>query len=384
MIKPALSWVLLSLLLPWASMAQQRCAVQFPAGAAPFESNNLPRAAILKIPVAVHIVWHTPAENISTAQVNSQITALNEDFRALNAQIPDIHPLFDDLSVDTEIEFCLAAITRTPTEAAGIATAFEGGMRRVCYTALGGRDGFDPEHYLNIWVAGRSDGALGYATFPGASATAEDGVFIRPDAFGTTGTVSPPFHLGRTCTHEVGHYLNLQHLWGPFEDNFNCNQDDGVEDTPLQAESYRGACPTLPPLSCGSPDMYMNFMNFTDDACMALFTPGQKQRMLAAIQNFRPGLLTASCEPVSTHGPARGTPEAVVLQNPVSSQLQARLPGNEEARLAIFDLAGRLVLQTTANGPLVTVDCSWINPGNYYIKIWHGNKIHFKKLIIAR
>ncbi len=344
----------------------------------------MPQTGILKIPVAVHIVWHTPAENLSMAQINSQITALNEDFRALNAQIPDIHPLFDGLFADTEIEFCLAAVTRTPTEVPGIATTFEGGMRRVCYTALGGRDGFDPGHYLNIWVAGRSDGALGYATFPGESAAAEDGVFIRPDAFGTAGTVSPPFHLGRTCTHEVGHYFNLQHLWGPFEDNFSCNQDDGVADTPLQAESYRGACPTLPPLSCGTPDMYMNFMNFTDDACMALFTPGQKQRMLAAIQVFRPGLLASSCDPVSTGSTRKPGSAPALLPNPVSNQLQLQVEGNEQTQLAIFDLAGRLVHQTAATGPVVTVDCSWINPGNYYIKIRHGNKIHFKKLIIAR
>lgn len=380
-----LIYTLLSSMVALAQ-AQTRCALN--THASPVRNNGAiaPIREPIIIPVAVHVVWHTTEENISDEQVESQIEVLNQDFRSLNVEVPFVHPLFDELVSDLELEFCLVAITRTSTALAGITNTFSSGKRRLCYTDLGGRDGFDPERYLNIWVAGRNDGALGSATFPeeGQETPAEDGLYIRPDAFGTTGTVSPPFHLGRTCTHELGHYFNLQHLWGPNADNFNCDQDDGVADTPLQADTYQGTCPTLPPFSCGSPDMFMNFMNFTQDACMALFTPGQKARVLSTLQSYRPGLLQGSCTPVSTGAADTFTPEVSIIGNPARDHLRVRLPGNEPAQLAIFDLTGRLVQQVEAAGPEAELSVTGFHAGNYYIKIWHGNKMHVKKLIIAR
>lgn len=368
------------------AQAQQRCALNTYASPVRNTEPAVPIREPIVIPVVVHVVWHTDEENISDEQIESQIEVLNQDFRSLNAEIPLVHPLFDELISDLELEFCLVAITRTPTPVAGITNTFSSGKRRLCYTDLGGRDGFDPGHYLNIWVAGRNDGALGSATFPeeGQERPAEDGLYIRPDAFGTTGSVAPPFHLGRTCTHELGHYFNLQHLWGPNADNFNCDQDDGIADTPLQADTYQGTCPTLPPFSCGSPDMFMNFMNFTQDACMALFTPGQKARVLNTLQSYRPGLLQGSCAPVSAKATAPPAPAISIIENPASDYLRVRLPGNEPAQLAIFDLAGRLVQQVEAVGPEAELSVAGFHAGNYYIKIRHGNKMHVKKLIIAR
>lgn len=370
----------------FAMNAQVRCSVT--SANSPKKEDSVPFAVRepIVVPVAVHVVWHTPEENISDEQIESQLEVLNQDFRGTNFEIPEVHPLFDELASDLEIEFCLVAITRTPTEIAGITNIFSEGKRRLCYSDLGGRDGFAPAHYLNIWVAGRNDGALGSATFPdeGLAKPKEDGLYIRPDAFGTTGTVSPPFDLGRTCTHELGHYFNLQHLWGPNEDNFNCNQDDGIADTPLQANTYQGTCPTLPPLSCGSPDMFMNFMNFTEDACMAIFTPDQKTAVLLTLQTYRQGLQEGSCTPVSTIQEKPEADQVLLLGNPISNVARILLPGNEPAQLAIFDFAGRLVQQVNAFGPIVELNAEGICTGNYYIKIKYGNKLHFKKLIIAR
>ena len=367
--------------------AQMRCSVSDANSPVYEASSPVNTSEPVVIPVAVHVVWRNPEENISDAQIESQIEVLNKDYRKQNTEVPSIHPFFDDLASDTEVSFCLVAITRTSTDIAGITNTFSGGQRRLCFTDLGGRDGFDPEHYLNIWVAGRSDGALGSATFPeeGQLKPQEDGIYIRPDAFGTTGTVSPPFHLGRTCTHEVGHYFNLQHLWGPNQDNFNCNEDDGIDDTPLQASTYQGTCPTLPPMSCGSPDMYMNFMNLTQDACMALFTHGQKDRIFNTLQTYRPGLLKGSCTPVATNElPEQNAHHIRLFNNPAGELLRIVLPGNEMAQLTIFDSMGRLVLQTQAMGPIGECSLADIHTGNYYIKIRYENKIHVKKLIIAR
>jgi hypothetical protein len=334
----------------------------------------------------VHIVWHTEEENLSDEQVESQIMAFNQDFRALSVQVPEVHPLFDELVADTEISFCLTAITRTFTPWEGVTSLFEGGRRRVCYTDLGGKDAFDPDHYINIWVAGRGDGVLGSATFPeeAQDRPLEDGLFIRPDVFGTMGTVSPPYHLGRTSTHEMGHYFNLQHLWGSGPANFNCEGDDGLADTPTQSDTYRNTCPTIPPFSCGGADMFMNFMNYTDDACMALFSPDQKSRMQQALTQFRPGLLQSSCEPVQE----RPSPENIQLQllgNPVNTQAVLKLSGKEEYEIAIFDFAGRLVLlKRHLGGSLLSIDTSSWPAGIYPVKIKYGKHLHLKKLIIAR
>ncbi|MEQ8703460.1 MAG: M43 family zinc metalloprotease [Phaeodactylibacter sp.] len=379
--------ILACLLCGSAAVAQPRCALSAPASPVREVVPSLVMRGAVIIPVAVHVVWQNPEENISDAQIESQLEVLNRDYRRLNAEAPNVHPLFDDLVSDLEIEFCLVAITRTLTTVAGITNTFSGGARRLCHTDLGGRDGFDPERYLNIWVAGRSDGALGSATFPqeGLAKPEEDGLYIRPDAFGTMGTVAPPFHLGRTCTHELGHYFNLQHLWGPNEDNFNCDKDDGIADTPLQATTYQGTCPAVPFPSCGSPDMFMNYMNFTHDACMALFTPGQKARVLNTLQTYRQGLLETSCAPVSTTAPPLpDRPEVRLLSNPVSNLASIQVPGNETALLTIFDFSGRLVQQEKATGPVIELNLRGIYAGIYYIKIRYGDKIHLKKLIIAR
>lgn len=380
-----LSLVLLMALMPLS--AQQRCGVDFVPVPRQAEPQALQSRSVITIPVVVHIVWQQPVENISDEQVQSQLSVLNQDFRALNAEAGSVHPLFRELVADTELAFCLVATTRTQTSVEGIATSFSGGRRRVCYTDLGGRDAIAPSEILNIWVAGRNDGVLGSATFPeeGLIKPMEDGLFISPKAFGTTGTVESPFHLGRTCTHELGHYLNLQHLWGSGTSNFDCDQDDGVGDTPLQADTYRNTCPGFLSVSCGSPDMHMNFMNYTDDACMALFTPGQKSRMRAALEAYRPGLLMGSCEPVAQQPSPVAALPIRLLGHPVQDELWLELPGSSAYEVAIFGPAGRLVVQPRkVRGPLASIDCRSLPAGIYFLKIQQGREMQTKKLIIAK
>jgi hypothetical protein len=145
----------------------------------------------------------------------------------------------------------------------------------------GGIDGTAPLDKLNIWVCDLAGGYLGYAYFPGMKPTANQGVVIDYQAFGTTGSAEAPFDLGRTATHEVGHWLNLYHTWG--DDGNSCNGSDLVDDTPNQADENYG-CPSFPQISCSNGpngDMYMNYMDYTDDPCMMMFSAGQRLRMLA-------------------------------------------------------------------------------------------------------
>ena len=231
--------------------------------------------AIVTIPVVVHVVYNTSAENISTAQVISQIDVLNEDFRRLNSDANNTWAQ----AADTEIEFCLATVDPNGNSTNGInrvstnVSAF-GTNDEVKFASSGGANAWPAADYMNFWVCDISGGILGYAQFPGGN-PATDGIVCDYQYFGTTGTATAPFNLGRTATHEVGHWLNLRHIWG----DGNCNADDFVADTPTSDAANYGCASGH--VSCSSTDMVQNYMDYSDDACMNLFTAGQRDRMQA-------------------------------------------------------------------------------------------------------
>ncbi|MFM2386234.1 MAG: hypothetical protein RL660_991, partial [Bacteroidota bacterium] len=242
------------------------------------------------IPVVVHVLYNNATTNISDAQIQSQLTVLNADFRKLNSDANLVPSAFSGLAADCEINFCLA--TQDPSGAAttGIIrksttkTSFNADTDDAKF-ATNGSAAWDRNKYLNIWIvpsitSGGQSGILGYAQFPGGTAST-DGVVIAHNYFGTTGTATAPFNKGRTGTHEVGHWLNLYHIWG--DDGAACTGSDLVGDTPNQGDENYG-CPTFPTSSCSNGangDMFMNYMDYTDDACMYMFTAGQKARMQA-------------------------------------------------------------------------------------------------------
>jgi hypothetical protein len=240
------------------------------------------------IPVVVHILDAVDPDIITDAQVHSQIDVLNEDYNNRNADITNVPAAFRAAIGNAGISFHLAqgGITRTQVQTAVFST--DDLMKRA---STGGVDAWDTQRYLNIWVCPLSGGVLGYAQFPDGGDEATDGVVINTTAFGRGGTANPPFDLGRTATHEVGHYLGLFHIWGnsPFD---NCADDDEVLDTPMQRGPNVDK-PTFPKHSCsGQPngDMYMNYMDYVDDDSMMMFSAGQVERMLAALEVSRPNL----------------------------------------------------------------------------------------------
>ena len=257
--------------------------------------------AVITIPVVVHVVYRTANENISDAQIMSQMTILNNDFRKLNADTSLIPQAFRPLAADAQIEFCMAVqdpsgnptngITRTQTTVSSFST-----NNGVKSNSSGGKSAWTTSKYLNIWVCNMSGGILGYAQFPGGSAST-DGVVVGYKYFGNIGTAQAPYNKGRTLTHEVGHWLNLRHIWG----DSNCG-NDFVGDTPTsQAANY--GCPSFPNVTCSNGpngDMFMNYMDYVDDNCMQMFTPGQGTRMLAALNGPRASLLTSDgCVPLN-------------------------------------------------------------------------------------
>lgn len=234
--------------------------------------NILQTDGTMLIPVVVNVLYRTAAENISAAQIQSQIDVLNEDFAATNADYNSTSTYNSVKAGDTKIRFVLDQVVRRSTTKTSWTT--NDAMKQ---SNRGGIAPTSPTTKLNLWVCNMGGGILGYAQFPGGAAST-DGVVIDNNAFGRVGTATAPFNKGRTATHEVGHWLNLRHIWG----DATCGNDQ-VGDTPLHNTANYG-CPAAGHLSTctGTPvEMTMNYMDYTDDACMYMFSAGQRTRMQA-------------------------------------------------------------------------------------------------------
>jgi len=221
---------------------------------------------IINIPVYIHIIYPN-ANNITDAQVNSQMSVLNSDFRNTNVnQLPSGTTFAND-ATNAGFSFSLAGVFRHDDSKSSWGT---NNSVKSAYPPI------SPSTHLNIWVCEIGGGILGYAQFPGGNSST-DGVVLGGSYFGVTSGV---YGGGRTATHEVGHYLNLRHIWG----DGRCNADDYVLDTPIAGSSNAG-CPTFPSISCKTADMTMNYMDYTYDDCMYMFTDGQRNRMRAIFAN---------------------------------------------------------------------------------------------------
>jgi hypothetical protein len=226
----------------------------------------------IEIPVVVNVLYRTTAENISNTQIQSQIDVLNKDFNALNSDFNSVPTLFSGVKANVGITFVLDQVIRKSTTKSSWGT--RDAMKK---TNQGGIAPTSPTTKLNLWSCTIGGGILGYAQFPGGS-SATDGVVIDPKYFGVSGSANAPYNLGRTGTHEVGHWMNLRHIWG----DATCGSDL-VSDTPTHNTANYGV-PAYPHYSTcsGTPvEMTMNYMDYTDDAGMYMFSNGQKSRMAA-------------------------------------------------------------------------------------------------------
>lgn len=347
------------------------------------------RDEVIAIPVVFHILYNTSAQNISDAQIHSQLDVLNEDFRRTNADAVNTPGVFQRLAADTRIKFCIAKADELGRPTNGIIrkstnrTVFsiDDAMK---FNGSGGDNAWDCTKYLNIWVCNLGGTNLGYATKPGDPADV-DGVVIQFNAFGRTGNLQANFNRGRTATHEVAHWLGLKHIWGDSE----CG-DDHIYDTPQQY-NYNNGCPSFPHMSTCSPnpngDMFMNFMDYTNDACMNLFTNGQKSEMrsLFALNGPRNSFLnsTACDSVVESEGslpteivtPAVSTENKAALNiypNPVSQVLNIDgINGYElkDKAIALYTITGKKVCTTTLLSEHNKINLSNLSAGVYFLKI---------------
>ena len=256
---------------------------------------------VIVVPVVFHVVYRTSRENISTEQILSQLEILNTDYRRQNADSVQTLPQFKNIAADTRIQFCLA--TRDPlgrttngiTRKSTTTTDFDLDDA-VKFSDFSGEDAWNSERYLNIWVCNLSGETLGYSQYPGGPSET-DGVVLDYTTVGRP-PVNPfasNYNLGRTGTHEIGHWLGLLHIWG--EDDASCTDSDDIADTPNQEDATNG-CPTGTVTSCNNNlqggDMYQNYLDYTDDACMNLFTQGQAEYMQSILSTVRQNILTTA------------------------------------------------------------------------------------------
>lgn len=369
--------------------AQRACANAEPVvseGVVTGASVTAPLPEIVIIPVVVHIVYERQEQNISNDQVKSQIAVLNKDFRMKNTDASFIPAAFRHLAADSRIEFRLATLDPSGVQTNGITrthtnvTAFAADDR-IKSAKTGGVDSWNRDEYLNIWVGNLNAGVMGYASTPGCAAE-KDGVVIRYSVFGTTANVAAPFNKGRTAVHEIGHWLGLRHIWG----DAACG-DDRIDDTPPQQGPTRG-CPSGVVSSCTSGaagNMYMNFMDFTNDECTNMFTHGQAERMRAlfAPDGHRAALLTSK--------KAVGAEEEYwVDQSPVQKNIYpnpaaafVNIPLNSDMAagtiLRIHNHSGQVVKTARATSSALRIDVRHLTAGMYYVSMGNGKVMKFIK-----
>jgi len=374
-----------------ATKSYKKPSLQNPIGS---ERDTLP-GEVITVPVVIHILYNNNTQNISDAQALSQLGVLNKDYRKLN-NIQNIPAAFAPYSADAKIIFCLAKIDPAGRPTTGIIHKYTNTANWLAddemkFSASQGDNAWDSKKYLNIWVCNLFGRSLGYSSLPG-SPEDKDGVVIQYDVFGTTGNVRAPFDKGRTATHEIGHWLGLMHLWGDATGG-----DDHIDDTPPQ-KSYNSGCPSFPHTSTCSinsnGDMFMNFMDFTDDGCMSMFTHGQVNEMRSqfAAGNARNSFLKSTvCEspgpeaaPLPTDSVEKITPKIIsIYPNPAKDIINIEAKNGAEIIgqvLRIYNVLGTEVKKHLLSSEKNTISINGLPGGIYIVKIGEGKNVKVIRL----
>ncbi len=383
--------------------------------------------SVLRIPVVVHIVYKTTQQNIPDSLVYSQIEILNRDFRRQNSDTATLRSIFDGLGKDSGIEFYLAfedpdgnpttGITRTQTtrDAFTFSLFGGGGLDDVKFDSLQGKNSWNTNEYLNIWVCNTVDpqsffgAVLGYAYPPqGAPNWPVDafpadprveGVVIHFEVFGSPNPYAvgdfAVANKGRTAVHEIGHYLGLRHIWGDGQaaifGGTDCTVDDGIADTPNSGNNSQAGC-NANKNTCNDgpgdlPDMWENYMDYSEESCQTIFTEGQVDIMRAMLQTARSGLLQGKCIDTTNVGVKESiTTLAVnIYPNPSSGIINIDFGTvTNNVKVSITNTIGNVVSEFVFNNnqSQYAINTNNFSKGIYFMHIKSGDRTAIKRIVI--
>lgn len=375
------------------------------------KTNNVQKGgpALITIPVVFHVIYNVDSlqQNIHDSLIQSQLDVLNEDFRRLNSDTDDVRTIFDSLAADIGIEFCLATTDPNGNSTSGIlrvptnVKAFEflnNQQDDMKFSSKGGDDAWPRDSFLNIWTCYmtifNSPGVLGYSHFPWDTSAATDGVVLL---YNVVGRNSKVFEMapgeGETATHEVGHWLGLFHTWGNESFFPGCDSSDYVDDTPNQNSQSNfdcnktiNSCPNELPYwnSQNPPDLVEDYMDYSNDSCMCLFTKGQKDRMLSFLNTSRVGLFSSNgCDSSTSIKAIRNeSPVFNLYPNPSTGIVNviSQQPG---FTLELFTVYGQKLFSKSYYVNKQEINLSDLPAGYYIAKFRAGNSECVKNMIIS-
>jgi len=366
------------------------------------------------IPVVVHVVYNTAGQNLHDSVIFNQIENLNKDFNRQNDDAGNLRPFFNPIVGPANIEFQLAMVdpdgnptsgiirTETTKTTFGNLAAFLGDfteLEKVKSTADGGSSPWNQNEYLNIWICNMSvnllgnetTALLGYATPPdglphwpaGTIDGLSDGVVIQFQCFGSNNPNPLPNPdgsgdilevLGRTVTHEVGHYLGLRHIWG----DGGCTAEDGVDDTPnatgqsnFDCDDTKNTCvDDIPELGGDAPDMIENFMDYSAESCQNAFTLGQIGIMVSVLEIFRPDL--GDGNPLSLK---EKEISYSIYPNPFSDEFTIEIEHGQVEMVVLLTLDGKEVYASNLSQNQMNIDTRLLNSGVYIVKLISDSNI---------
>lgn len=373
------------------------------------------KKTVYTIPTIVHIIHNTTenvgsGRNIPYSRVVSQINILNDDFRRTNSDASNTPSYFQGVAADCEINFCL--ITKYPSGHPNAGQSLpEVGVDRVSTAAISGisntssgysmntinstikpATSWNPNEVMNIWVCQLQSGLLGYATFPSSSTSSStanvDGTVMGYQYFGYN-SAAYPFHKGRTTTHEVGHWLGLYHIWG--DDNGACSGSDQCSDTPNQANATSG-CPSgkrTDNCTSGNGIMYQNYMDYSNDACMNLFTSNQKARMQSVMANYprRKTLNNFSSTLCSTQTDIDefANSNVNIYPNPTKGNINISFEKNTDATIEVYNMVGKLVSSNNlTNKNFTSINLNNQPIGVYFLRVKSGNSTKTERIMLTK
>lgn len=361
-------------------------------------------STVITIPVVFHVIYNTTAQNIPDARILEQLNVLNQDFARNNPDAVNTRSMFLPVAANTQIQFCLAQRTPQGTSTTGIVRV------QTTQTSLPNNPNtispeWDHTKYLNIYIGNLSGGLLGYANLPPGT-PGNDHVVILYSAIGgpnVPGTATP-YHLGRTATHEVGHWLNLQHTFNGGCQGTTANtcttSGDFICDTPPVAGSTFSCpannpntcteiAPFPPPYSSNMPDMFENYMDYSDDGCMNIFTSDQSDRMNDAVNMMRVGLLTSDgCTPVGLNE-ILDSGFILVTPNPSKGMFTVEFlfPATSKVDISIADMKGQKVFEGAYKPGMnssINIDLTEYGAGVYQMMVNTRNGYLVKQLVITK